>query len=101
MGFWPSKGLFYAHYHGELTRNRFVAILLMPFIVISLMPIPVAALAQSTSWWAVFICAFNALLACVDILGAGMILFQIPANAVVRNQGWRTYWKESQIDDRQ
>jgi hypothetical protein len=74
VGFWPSRVLFYAHYDGELTRNRFVAILL-------------------SSGWIAFISTFNAFLACVDVLGAGMVLFQIPATAVVRNQGWRTYWR--------
>lgn len=93
LGFWPSRVVFYAHYDGELSRNRFVAVLLMPLLVISIVPLLIAAATQMTSGWAAFVSAFNALLACVDILGAGMVLFQIPANATVRNQGWRTYWR--------
>lgn len=30
LGFWPSKLLFYAHYDGILSRNRVLAILIMP-----------------------------------------------------------------------
>jgi hypothetical protein len=95
VGFWPSGGMFYAHYDGEMTRNRFVAILLMPLVVISFVPVLVAAVAQVTCGWVAFISAFNAFLACADILGAGLVLFQIPATAIVRQQGWRTYWRES------
>jgi len=94
LGFWPAKIVFYAHYDGELTRNRFVAILLMPLFVISIMPLVLAALVGASSGWLAFASSLNAFMACVDILGAGMLLFQIPATAIVRNQGWRTYWTE-------
>ena len=89
----PSSGI-YAHYGGELTRNRLVAIFLMPLFVISFVPLLVAAVAQVTSGWVAFISAFNALCACADILDAVLILFQIPATAIVRQQGLRTYWRE-------
>ncbi|HEY4261252.1 MAG TPA: DUF3267 domain-containing protein [Schlesneria sp.] len=94
VGFWPTGGMFYAHYDGELTRNRFVAVLLMPLVVISIVPLLVAAIAQVPSGWVAFISVFNAFLACVDILDAGLVVFQIPATAIVRQQGWRTYWRE-------
>jgi hypothetical protein len=97
LGFWPSRILFYAHYDGEMTRNRFIAILLMPLLVISFVPLLVAVVTQTSSGWAAFISSFNALLACMDMLGAGLVLFQIPRTATVRNQGWRTYWREHEI----
>ncbi|MBP7050042.1 MAG: DUF3267 domain-containing protein [Phycisphaerae bacterium] len=96
VGFGPSIG-FYGHYGGEMTRNRFVAILLAPLVVISFVPLLVAAVAQVASGWAAFVSAFNAFLACADILDAGLVLFQIPATAIVRQQGWRTYWREHEI----
>lgn len=96
VGFGPSIG-FYAHYDREMTRNRFVAILLMPLVVISFVPLLVAAVAQVTSGWVAFISAFNAFCACADILDAGLVLFQIPATAIVRQQGWRIFWREHDI----
>lgn len=93
VGFWPSRVLFYAHYDGELSRNRFVGILLAPLAIISIVPLLIAAVAQIGSGWAAFVSAFNALLSCGDILGAGLVLSQIPSTQSVRNQGWRTYWK--------
>ena len=56
----PSTGV-YAHYAGEMTRNRFVAILLMPLVIISFVPLLVAAVAQVSSGWVAFVSAFNAL----------------------------------------
>ena len=88
----PATG-FYAHYDGELTRNRFVAILLMPLVVISLVPLLVAAVGQVSFGWVAFISICNALCACAGILDAGLVLLQIPASGIVRQQGWRTYWR--------
>jgi hypothetical protein len=94
LGFWPSRMLIYAAYTGELTRNRFIATLLMPLVIISFLPLLIATVAQVTSGWAACVSALNALLACADILGAGMVLVQVPRTAIVRNQGWRTFWRE-------
>lgn len=94
LGFWPKQLAFYAAYNGELTRNRFIAILLMPLVVISFVPLLVAAALQMTSPWIAFVSAFNALIACGDIIGAGIIWWQVPATATLRNLGIRTYWRE-------
>lgn len=93
LGFWPSVG-FYASYDGEMSRNRLVAILLMPFLVISLAPLLVSAVTQGSCRWAAFISVFNAFLACADLLDAGLVLSQIPGARTVRFHGWRIYWKE-------
>jgi hypothetical protein len=57
-------------------------------------PLAVAALTQVGPGWAAYISVLNALLVCVDILGAGIVLFQIAPTAVVHNQGWCTYWRK-------
>jgi len=89
----PTTGV-YAHYAGEMTRNRFVAILLMPLVIISFVPLLLAVVTQVSCGWIAFISAFNAFGACADILDAGLVLFQIPATATVRCRGLRTYWRE-------
>jgi hypothetical protein len=93
LGFWSSLG-FYAHYDGEMSRNRLVAILLMPLLIISIVPLLVSAVTQVSSGWVAFVSAFNALCACVDMLLAGSVLFQIPATAIVRFKSWRIFWRE-------
>jgi hypothetical protein len=93
LGFWPAMG-FYAHYDGEMSRNRLVACVLMPLLVISIVPLLVSAVTQVASSWVAFASVFNALCACADLLLAGSILRQIPAAAMVRFKSWRIFWKE-------
>ena len=95
LGFWPSLG-FYAAYEGEMSRNRLVVCLLMPFLIISIVPLVVSAATQLSSGWLAFVSVLNALCACVDILLAGAILVQIPANATVRFKSWRLFWRVSE-----
>lgn len=99
IGVWPQRLLFYAHYHGQMPRNRFLWVFATPFIVLSLLPIPLAmvlswATGDGTYPMVLRVLSFiNGLAACGDVLAMGMILKQIPADAIVRNQGWNTYWK--------
>ena len=93
LGFWPSRMLFYAHYVGELSRGRFIAILLMPLLIISLVPLFACAIAGFSSPLVAFVSTLNALFAYGDMFGVGLLLFQVPWDATVRNQGWRTFWK--------
>lgn len=96
LGFDPSPagGGFYGHYSGEMTRNRLLAILLMPLLIISIIPLLASAVAQVSSGWVALVSAANALGACADMLEAGLVLFQIPATAIVRFKSWRIFWKE-------
>ncbi len=96
IGCWPSRLLFYAHYDGELTRNRFLLVFANPFLIITLLPIffevlfPLPEIVASIlAWFSIW----NALFACGDLLGFAFILSQVPARALVRNKGWRSYWK--------
>lgn len=89
----PTTGV-YAHYAGEMTRNRFVAILLMPLVIISFVPLLVAAVAQVSSGWIAFVSASNAFVAFLDIFDAGLVLFQIPVMAPVRCRGLKVYWRD-------
>jgi hypothetical protein len=96
LGVWPSRMLFYAHYDGELSRNRFIAVLGMPLLVMSIVPLLVSALVGHASVTIAFASAFNALAAGGDILGICLLLFQVPRTATIHNHGWKTFWKRNQ-----
>jgi hypothetical protein len=93
LGFWPAKLLFYAHYDGELTRLRFILILAMPFVALTILPFAVCFLANLTNEYVAWISTWNALFACLDLFGIILLCFQVPSNAICRNQGWKTYWR--------
>jgi hypothetical protein len=96
IGAWPEKLLFYAHYCGVLKRNQFLLVFAMPFLVISVLPLVIAAvgilppsLASVAAWFSIW----NALFACGDVFGFFLVLAQIPSNSMVKNKGWYTFWK--------
>ncbi len=93
LGCWPTRLLFYAHYTGELARNRFLVILLLPLLVISGVPLLIAIALQSAPDWLAYLSILNALLSAGDLFGSGVVLRQIPGTATVRNQGYFTFWK--------
>ena len=106
LGIWPSRLLFYAHYDGVLTRNRFLAILAAPMLVLSLGPIPLIVLMDAWGRWKAAeiiltaLSLINLLSSAGDLLGILLVAWQIPTDALVRNRGWRTYWKRPAADAR-
>lgn len=93
LGIWLSRQLFYAHYMGELSRNRFIAILVMPLLLISVVPLVVSALIVHASVTVAFLSSFNVLASGGDIFAICILLLQVPSAATVRNSGWKTYWR--------
>lgn len=93
VGFWPSRLLFYAAYDGELTRNRFIAILAMPTLVLTVLPLLLAIVTRQSHWLVAWLSSMNVLFACGDVFGILLLAFQIPARTVCHNSGWRTYWR--------
>lgn len=105
IGFWPQRLLFYAHYDGVMSRNRFLAVLLAPFLVLSLGPIGLAwsmtAGGSISSWFLTVsfaVSLFNGLASCGDLLGVMLIGAQVPRKALVRNRGWHTFWRPRRAD---
>ena len=93
IGFWPSRLLFYTHYHNQLPCRRYLVVLLMPIVVLSLAPLAVCALTATASAWLAVMSVVNALFASGDLFAAGVLLAQVPLHATLRNKGWQVYWK--------
>lgn len=88
------KGLaFYAAYTGTLTKRQFIRSLLAPLIIISLIGFIILLIFGSNSIIE-HIILLNALGACGDCLGALLILYQTPKDALLKNKKIRTYWKK-------
>lgn len=90
---WPRYLLVFAHYTGELTRERSVAILVGPFLFISILPIAIGAMASLTAIPVVFASLINAAMCGAELTYAALVLLQVPARSVVRNRDWKTYWR--------
>ena len=92
IGFYPSRMLLYSIYNGEVNRNRFLVTLMMPFIIISFVPIILSVAFQSFSFWLAYITVLNAFVAAGDILETVTILKQVPKDSKIRRNGWDYYW---------
>ena len=92
VGLWPGGFAFFAHYDGALTRSRLLLCGSMPLIILTLLPIGIALIAGHQSKLGAAVSTWNAMFACVDIIMIQLVARNVPAGAVVRNQGWKTYW---------
>jgi len=95
IGLWLSKGLFYAHYTGEMSRNRFLLVGVMPFIVLGVLPTVLIMLMPELRQTLLWLSLYGSVIACGDLEIMGFIILQIPPSAKVRNQGWKLYWKSA------
>lgn len=93
VGFWPSRTLIYVHYDGEKTRNTAICILLTPLLLLSAAPLVLASLCKEAIPLVASLAIANAFVSCLDVYEAALIMSQVPNGAIVRNQGWRTYWR--------
>lgn len=97
IGLWPSRMIFYAQYTGALSRDRFLAILVMPFLFITILPLLFAMSCSLPGQFPGFMIAWcstwNAMFSCGDIFGIALVLWQVPRRSIVQNQGWWTFWR--------
>lgn len=78
---------------GTLSRTRYVAVLLAPFVALSLLPVAGAACFATAPAPLVVISLGNALVCGADLLAAGLALAQVPGNALVRAPGEHASWQ--------
>jgi hypothetical protein len=100
IGIWLKKVLFYAHYEGELPRGHFLWIFFVPFLILTLIPVGLIlffgrSMPQNLVMILAFLAVLNGTAASGDVLGFILIAAQVPRTALVRNKGWKTYWKDS------
>lgn len=93
LGIWPRALLFYAHYVGELSRERFLLSLICPFAAISIGSLLLALIDPERSGLWTFTGVLNALSSSMDLFGFFLVIAQLPRGARVRNQGRFTYWR--------
>ena len=93
LGASSKHGMIYALYFGEMRRMRYVAILLGPFVVLSVLPLLWCLATRTFSGWAAAVSLLNAAFACGDLLATWLILRGSPPGAMMRNRGYYTWWR--------
>lgn len=85
----------FAHTFRPMTRRRFLLTLLTPLFVLTVLPILVDA---ALPGWRMpdslaFLVALHGGACAGDVLGALLVLWSVPRGAIVRNQGWKTWYR--------
>ena len=93
IGCWPARILFYAFYVGEISRERFLVVLIGPTVVITMLPLAIIAAFQLNAPLLASAAVANGLGAAGDLVGLFVMGWQIPRGAIVKNKGWRSYWR--------
>lgn len=99
FGLWLSRGMFYAHYEGAVSRNRFLSILAAPYLVLAWSPVILIALLGTSvpieyAVILVLVAVVNCALPAGDVLGIFLLVSQVPPSACVKNKSWKSYWKQ-------
>lgn len=92
--FWGLNGLFGFVFTTEpIKKGRFLIISVMPFILLSLVPLYLLNIFDSLNWYTLGLCLINAAGSCVDFLNALLIAFQVKSGHTIINNGFETYYK--------
>lgn len=95
LGFWPKAATPYVSYEGELSRNRRIVVGVMPFLLLSVLPIVLGLCFSVAPFWLVALSTINAFGASADLIGTGLIAIRVPASGIVRDKGLATWWRHS------
>lgn len=100
LGIWPSRAVIYTAYLESMPRRRFMAALAMPLAGLSLLPFLLLALGRLIAIdetfieWLALISLVNGVASSGDLIGLALIGFQTPRGALIRDKGWRSYWRK-------
>lgn len=84
VGVWPAGGVAYSYYDGEMSRERFMLVLLMPFLALSVLPLCLAVASGGNSPFLAALSLVNVVGSYVDLHNAGHIFLKVPSGAAVR-----------------
>jgi hypothetical protein len=98
LGLWPSRVTIYTSYSGKLAKSRYVLQLVLPFLLLSVVPLVAVVIIQVQSGWLVFVSCSAALVYGTNGVLALAAAIQLPAGSVVAGRGFATYWCRSATD---
>ena len=93
IGFWPKKLIFYAHYDGVRSKGNVLFGTALPFVVLTVLPLAVAAIFSTDHRFWSYVAVINALNSGIDLVGFLTICYVIPSGSTIKFGGDRVYWK--------
>jgi hypothetical protein len=93
LGFWPRHFAPYVAYTGALPLKTQLLSGALPLAVLSVVPLLVALVVPSAAWWLALLSVLNVLGSAADLIMLLLLFRQVPRDAVIRNQGFSTWWR--------
>jgi hypothetical protein len=93
LGFWPRHFAPYVAYIGALPLRAQLLSGVLPLVVLSALPLLAALVWPSIAWWLALLSVINILGSAADLIMLLLLFRQVPREAVVRNQGFSTWWR--------
>ena len=90
-------GALYAMFFGEISRGRYVAVLLGPFLVLTVLPWLACLAVGRFVPWVAGLSLMNGMFSCADLMGTWLILRGSPGGARLRNRGYYTWWRPGPV----
>ncbi len=79
----------------ELLKSRYILISIAPFLIASIfLPLALGVLGLLTPFVKLLV-LLNAMASSVDILNVMLVIRQVPAKTILKNNGPKTYWKKT------
>jgi len=97
LGIWMQRAAAYAYYLGPISRNRMVVVLLMPFAVLSLLPLIAAMMFGIDTPALAFVSIWNGAAATIDLHFALTFLRHFDRHTEIRNDGGVVWWRSARI----
>lgn len=93
MGFWPRNLAPYVAYLGTTSRELQLLSGAMPFLLLTLLPFAVGAVFPAIALWTAALSIVNVLGSAADLIMLAFIVRQVPRGALMRSQGFETWWR--------
>jgi hypothetical protein len=92
IGIWPSRFTPYTACLTTIRKQHLVAVSVLPFLVLTVLPLAFAAVTQISSGWLVFASCFAAWVF-GPVLVLGLPTWWLPPKCMVAGRGFKAYWR--------
>ena len=94
FGLWPSRLTLYTAHTSQLTKRQSIATLLLPFMVLSILPLLFVIVFRTSSGWLIFGSCLAAGVHGINVFLALPVL-RLPSKCVIAGRGFEPYWRHS------
>lgn len=99
FGIWPQMVAPYVQYLLPMARNRFLLALLLPFLVLSILPLAVVSIGIGPVAELSWISIGNCVGASSDLFIFCKVLALVPRKALILESNGKIYWTQAQLSD--